>query len=72
VAGGVNQLQDAAVAANGHEAAHDGAYAGAIDLRDAGEIDEDFAIAGIDERAQLRAQLFVGAAYGGASLQIKD
>ena len=72
MAGGVEQFQDAAAAADGDEAAHDGADAGAIDLRDAGKIDEDFAIAGFDERAQFVAQLFVAAADGGASLNIED
>ena len=72
MAGGVANFESAAEAADSDEAADDGADAGAIDLRDAVEIDDDLACAAFDERAQLRAQFVVAAADGGAPLEIED
>jgi len=72
VAGGVANFESAAEAADSDEAADDGADAGAIDLRNAVKVDDDLACAAFDERAQLRAQLVVAAADGGASLEIDD
>ena len=55
VAGGVQDFQAAALAFESDEGAHQRANAGAINLRDAGKIDEDLGGASFGELAQFRA-----------------
>lgn len=58
--------------AKGGEGADDGAEAGAIELDDVFEVQDDAARAGVDEIAEKRAQFVVGAADGGLALKVED
>ena len=72
VAGGVEELEAAGIAFEGDEGADQGADAGAINLEDAGEIDEDIARGGFGEAAKFGAKRVVADADGDAALEIED
>src|SRR5580704_8758429 len=72
VTGGIQNFQAAALAFKAHERAHQRADAGAVHLRDAGEIYEDVRRTCFGELAQFGAELVIAGAYDYAALQIEN
>jgi len=72
VAGGIEDFQAAALALETDEGAHERADAGAVHLRDAGEIDDDFGWAGVGKFAQLYAERVIAGADDNATNQIEN
>ncbi len=72
VAGGIENFQAAALAFETDEGAHERADAGAVDLRDAGEIDDDIGWAGFSKFAQLDAEGIIAGADDDATVQIQN
>ena len=72
VSGGVHELEAAAGALKRDERTDERAEAGAIHLRHANEIDEEFAGAAVELFAKLVAQEIVAATDGDAPLQIEN
>src|ERR1700733_671986 len=72
VAGGIQELEAAALALESYERADQSADAGAVHLCDAGEIDEDVRGASFCELPQFRAEFVVAGADNNAALQVDD
>ena len=62
VAGGIENFQAATLAFETDEGAHESTDAGAVDLRNAGEIDDDLGWAAFGKFAQLDAQRVIAGA----------
>jgi hypothetical protein len=72
VAGGIEDFQATALALEADEGAHECADAGTIDLRDAGEIDDNIGRAGIGKLAQLYTERIIAGADDDATYQIEN
>jgi hypothetical protein len=66
------ELEVAVAIAERGEGADDGAEAGAIELDDVFEIEQDVPGAGVNEFAELGAEDVVGTADGGLALEVQD
>ena len=72
VADRVENFEAAALAIESDEGAHDGADAGTVHLRNAGEIYDYVGRAGVGEFAKFDVESVVAGANGDAALQIQD
>jgi hypothetical protein len=72
VAAGAEEFEIALAIAERDEGADDGADAGAVELSDAFEIEEDVLGAVVDELSNIGAERIVGGTDGGAALQVED
>ena len=72
VALGTKETEAAISGAEGGEGADDGAEAGAVELDEVFEIEDDVTRASVNEFAELGAQVVVGAADGRFALEVED
>lgn len=70
-AGAANQMDGSAFASELNGDTHQGGDSGTVDLRDAIQIDEDFAAAAVDHRSQSFVELFAGFTNGQAAADVQ-
>jgi hypothetical protein len=72
VAGWIEDFEATALAFETHKGAHERANAGAVDLRDASEIDDDLRCATFGQFAQFDAERIIAGADYDATVQIEN